>query len=110
AGEDIAFREALARNFRLVQTPHPYLRYRVRPGGHFDRFLDRTRVIDGRLVFTRSTPEEQSGALLAARAHYFNQVRERIGVLEAVGGPDGNTVLAGHAVRAAAEFDTLQRK
>ena len=67
-GEDIAFRTALSRHFRLARTDHRYLRYRVRRGSHFDLFLDRTAVIDGRLVFTGQTADEQSGRVLDRQA------------------------------------------
>jgi tetratricopeptide (TPR) repeat protein len=86
-GEDIAFRGALARHFRLAQTDHPFLRYRVRSGSHLDKFLDRSAVIDGQLVFTRPTPQEASGAFSTALAEYLDRVRDRVEALVAVGGP-----------------------
>lgn len=77
-GEDIAFRQALARHFRLVGVVNPFLRYRVRPGGHCARFLARSTVVDGRLVFTHSDPNENSQAVADARARYMAQVDQRV--------------------------------
>ena len=86
-GEDIAFRTALSRHFCLARTDHPYLRHRFRPGGHLDRFLDRS-VVDGKLVFTRPTPDESSGAFSAALTEYLDRVRDRVGTRDATGSPE----------------------
>jgi hypothetical protein len=87
-GEDIAFRDALARHFRFLRTDHPYLRYRVRPGCHLDKFLDRSTVIDGQLMFTRPTPESSSRAFSTALAEYLDRVRDRVETLGAVDGSE----------------------
>jgi hypothetical protein len=102
AGEDVAFRQAVARHFRLAKTDHPFLRYRVGRGSHFDRFLDRSEVVDGRLVFTRPIPGGQPADLTAAWAAYDASVRERVTSALA---PAAGEPLIGHACRAAAEFD-----
>jgi predicted O-methyltransferase YrrM len=107
-GEDIAFRDALARHFRLTYTPHPHFRGHVQQGGHLDKFLDRSTVIDGQLVFTHAAPDGSSSALAAAHARYREMVRERVGVVAGLGGPDGLTLLAPHAARTVAEFDALR--
>lgn len=79
AGEDIAFRQAIARHFRLVRAAAPALRYRVRAGGHFDRFLDRSVVVNGRLVFTRTDEPESPDRVADASVRYLASVRERVG-------------------------------
>ncbi len=107
AGEDIAFRQALARHFRLAWLDRPFFRYRYRPGSHLDRFLDRSEVVDGRLVFT---PEAQGDpAFVAALASHLDWVRDRVGVVAALGGtPEGAAPLIGHALRSATHFEALR--
>jgi hypothetical protein len=102
AGEDVAFRQAVARHFRLAKTAHPFLRYRVSRGSHFDRFLDRSEVVDGKLVFTRPLPGGQPADLTAAWAAYDAAVRDRV---TSVLTPASGEPLIAHACRAAAEFD-----
>src|SRR5262249_172274 len=76
--EDAAFKKALVDEFSVFKTDIKCLRYFVRPGGHFERFLDRTRVVDGCLVFNRSTQEERSGELALAERAYRAAIHERL--------------------------------
>jgi predicted O-methyltransferase YrrM len=77
-GEDIAFRIALKQWFRSAKIFKPLLRGRVRQGSHFDLFLDRSRVEDGRLVFTSQVTGEQDKSIAMARERYLERARERI--------------------------------
>ena len=78
ASEDFCFKLALIEEFQVFRAKQKCLRYLVRPGSHFDFFLDRTEVIDGRLVFKEVTPEEASGAMAAARRAYRSAFRQRV--------------------------------
>lgn len=79
AGEDIAFRRQLQAFGTLSQIEHPQFQYRVRPGGHFDYFLDRGRIDEqGNITFTEKSKEEADGTLAAANRAYDDQVRQRV--------------------------------
>ena len=84
AGEDIQFRQALQHWFHLLWCPEKFLRYHVRPGSHFDYFLQRSQVVKDKLVFTAQTAEEKSGAATAAARRYREQVAERLSILAAL--------------------------
>jgi glycosyltransferase involved in cell wall biosynthesis len=80
AGEDLTFRYALAFWFRGLERPEKFLRYWVHRGSHFDYFLDRTQVVNGELVFTRLSTDEESGALNAVGRRYLDQVGRYVSV------------------------------
>jgi glycosyltransferase involved in cell wall biosynthesis len=86
AGEDYAFKQALTAWFKVKKCEQPFLRHRVKRGSHLDYFLDRSRVVDGKLVFTNRSPEEQSGALASALSRYLQQVRERVMIVSCLKG------------------------
>src|SRR5262249_25556825 len=88
AGEDIMFRICLKRWFRGMWLKEKLLRYRVSRGSHFDYFLDRTTVERGELVFTTLSPDEESGALSAAKKAYVDRGQERVSVLSSLKGFD----------------------
>jgi glycosyltransferase involved in cell wall biosynthesis len=85
AGEDLAFRRALARWFRLGQVDEPLYHYHVRPGSYLLRFLQRSRIESGRLVVERG-PEGES--LEAAIARHLADVERRIGARAHLRQPD----------------------
>ncbi len=76
--EDIAFKRALMSAFEIVVLADECLRYVVQPGSHLDYFLDRSAVVDGKLVVNQNSPEELSGAMAAASARYEAAVRKRL--------------------------------
>lgn len=49
-GEDIAFMVLFSQRFRHGWIEAPLYRHAWRPGGHLDRFVNRTRIEDGKLV------------------------------------------------------------
>jgi glycosyltransferase involved in cell wall biosynthesis len=73
AGEDTVFKQVLSIAFHVGYLPHPFLRHHVRPGSHFDLFLDRSTVVDGKLVFASHATE-----LEVAGRGYLKTVRARI--------------------------------
>jgi predicted O-linked N-acetylglucosamine transferase (SPINDLY family) len=77
AGEDICFRGTLAHWFKVVHREGPFMRYLVKRGSHLDYFLDRSQVIDGKLVFTR--PSAQRAEWNEAFQAYFDQVGRKCG-------------------------------
>ncbi len=67
-GEDVAFRDVLKNFFAIDHLRDKLYRHYLRPGCHFYRFLDRSTVVDGKVVFTR--PPDHGGEVLAGiRAH-----------------------------------------
>lgn len=78
-GEDIQFRNALRRWFGEQSCANPLLRYRVRPGSHFDTFMDRSYIEDGRLCLhprPELAPHEQGVREAAQR--YFRRIQDRL--------------------------------
>src|ERR1017187_4096617 len=80
-GEDIMFRTALTRSFKGTHRAEKFLRYWVSAGNHLNYFLDRSAVVNGELVFTDKSPDEEHGELIAAQRFYRDQVRRRLSVL-----------------------------
>lgn len=70
-GEDVAFVNALSRlaDYRYWGRTLVV----AQAGGHLIDYLRRTRVEDGKVVFTENTPEEQSGALSQAIQAYLDR-------------------------------------
>lgn len=82
AGEDVAFKSALAANYKVGILQEQLLLYRMRKGSHLDRFLDTTEVVDGNLKFT--VVHESEAARNAAAAAYLNDVSVRVNALDAM--------------------------
>lgn len=78
AGEDGTFRTELGRFGRILTLDLPFIKHRLRPGGHADLFLDRAILQNGRVAFKYLLPEEQDGTLNAAVAQYRRQVADRM--------------------------------
>ena len=78
AGEDSVFRLALGRWFHVERIATPFFRHQVRPGGHLERFLTRSREENGRLLFDQKTAEEDSGAIDAAIRSYLRDIETRL--------------------------------
>jgi glycosyltransferase involved in cell wall biosynthesis len=77
-GEDGAFRLQLEQLGRVLKLDRPLLRYRLGPGSHADYFLERSRLVDGRLEFAEQSPEEKDGSLFAAFNRYADDVANRL--------------------------------
>jgi glycosyltransferase involved in cell wall biosynthesis len=77
AGEDVIFREQLEVYGKIARLNLPLLRHTIRPGSHFDYFMDRCTLVDGKIVFNEHSKEELDGSLDAARAEYRAAVRRR---------------------------------
>jgi len=80
AGEDVAFRTALNNFFTVDYLNAKLYRHYLRPGCHFYRFLDRSRVVDGKVVFTQ--PAENSRGLLAGIHAHCLRVQARLRAIE----------------------------
>jgi glycosyltransferase involved in cell wall biosynthesis len=78
AGEDGTFRTELARFGQVLKLDLPFIRHRLRPGGHADLFLDRAVFQGGRVAFKYLLPEERDGTLNQAIADYRRQVADRM--------------------------------
>src|SRR5258705_493763 len=64
--------------FHVAYCEKEFLRYLIRRGNHLDYFLDRSAVVDGKLVLAHRTEEEQSEETAAAIQAYFDDVRARL--------------------------------
>lgn len=81
AGEDVAFRTALNKYFTVDYLAAKLYRQYLRPGCHFYRFLDRSRVdADGKLVFTE--PPENVAALLSGIAAHSRRLEARLRAID----------------------------
>lgn len=76
-GEDGAFFQVLNKYFLSFFDPAKYVRYYVGENSHFSRFVRRTRIEDGKLVFVDLEPIERSGALTAAILDFERRFLER---------------------------------
>ena len=77
AGEDIAFRGELAQVGRVVKLNQPLFKYLVRPGSHFDYFLDRVTLTDGKMDMRYLSQEEMNGTMAEARRRYAQDATRR---------------------------------
>jgi glycosyltransferase involved in cell wall biosynthesis len=78
AGEDIAFKQAL-KHFFAVGTDYTrqLLRHHLRDGSATDNYINRTKIVDGEIVFTEVFENEQSGEWSAALSkHWANAERD----------------------------------
>ena len=76
-GEDGAFFQVLMKYFQSFFEPAKLLRYYVGANSHFSRFVRRTRVEHGRLVFVDLEPIESSGALTATILDFERRFLDR---------------------------------
>jgi glycosyltransferase involved in cell wall biosynthesis len=67
-GEDVAFRDVLKNHFVIEYIDDRLYRHYLRPGCHFYRFLDRSKVIDGQIAFLQP-PEHGEKVLAGILAH-----------------------------------------
>lgn len=77
AGEDHAFRSQLYRLGQVATLERPLLKHRVRRGSHFNLFLDRAVIRDGKLTATHFTAEELDGSFQRAVQGYEAAVLDR---------------------------------
>ena len=76
-GEDGAFFQVLMKYFQSFFEPAKLLRYYVGANSHFSRFVRRTRVENGKLVFVDLEEIESSGALTATILDFEKRFVER---------------------------------
>jgi len=75
AGEDIAFRSAIRQWGNMARMPGVFLEYTISRGSHFDRFMDRCRIENERLVIG---PDEHEARVREGHAEYLRQVFHRV--------------------------------
>ena len=78
AGEDIAFIETLQAMFTCGFLSQPLVRHYNRPNSHLEKFLARTEVHDGKIVFMQHPLEAHDVDVLAGRREYFERARRRV--------------------------------
>jgi glycosyltransferase involved in cell wall biosynthesis len=77
AGEDCAFRRQLPLFGEVAKLHAPLFKYLVRPGDHFDFFLDRLTLRDGRIQATSWSKEQRDGSWAEANRLYEESVLQR---------------------------------
>jgi tetratricopeptide (TPR) repeat protein/predicted O-methyltransferase YrrM len=77
-GEDGAFRTELRRHGKIARIDKPLFKYRVRPASHFDFFLDRSFLENGKIRFRELSKEESDGSLKSAIREYRESVHDRV--------------------------------
>jgi len=80
-GEDGAFFQVLRKYFLSLLDVTVYCRYHVGPNSHFSRFVKRTRIENGKIVFVELEPIERSGALTAAILAFEKRFIDRCSAL-----------------------------
>lgn len=86
-GEDATFRMALTRYFHVGHIEEKFLRYWVKSDSHFLYFLNRSSVVQGRIVMSSLTTEEQSGDVQIARQGYFQRVEAQLAAAQYLKAP-----------------------
>lgn len=87
--EDIPLMQALTRHFKVAQREFVATRHFVNPGGATAYFLQRSRIVDGRIEFSERSPGEASGALQQAHEAYQRRVAANLAALRALLAPPG---------------------
>ncbi len=77
AGEDCIFRQQVLAAGKMVKLQSPMLKYRVRPGSHFDYFLDRAIMRDGKIEMLYHSDEEVNGTFVEATRAYEEDIQRR---------------------------------
>ncbi len=109
-GEDIMLRVALGRWFNGIHIPDKFLRYWVQPGNHLHLFLDRSRVVNGNLVFLRAALDEADGNAVAAQRQYQEWVNGRVGVTRCMRVVQDPSKSISGALEAVSVFDELRSR
>ncbi len=105
AGEDVVFRQLLAASFNVRYVAHPCLLYRIRPGSHFDEFIDTTEVVDGTLRPTRAAAVDVDGTRPAAAAEFVRKFKDRMAWSD---GFRGDTAANPTALTAVHQYESLR--
>jgi len=75
AGEDVVFRDTVRNWGNIWRLNDVFLDYTVRPGGHFDRFMDRARVENDTLQLL---PDENDSVVSQGVSEYVRQTTQRM--------------------------------
>lgn len=87
--EDIPLVQALTRHFKMAQRDQVATRHYVNPQGATAYFLQRSRIVGGRIEFTERSPAESSGALQQAHEEFQRRVAANLAALRALLPPPG---------------------
>ena len=86
AGEDIVFKTQLKQRFRIGKTPAKLVRHYVFPGSHTDKYLSRTEIVDGQIVFRHMYAGESDGSWQSAAVSHAEAVeRQAAWLVEGLG-------------------------
>jgi len=77
AGEDQAFRHQVFAVGKMAKLQAPMMKYTVRPGSHFDYFLDRAQLKDGKIEMLYHSEEEVDGTMFEANSKYEEEIQQR---------------------------------
>lgn len=81
AGEDDAFFRILTKLFRCQHIPQTLVRHNNRSGSHLEKFLNRTRVENRKIIFTHHDPSLKEQEVIAANKDYFLRARRNLSTL-----------------------------
>ncbi len=107
AGEDVVFRQLLASSFTVRYLAHPCLRYRIRPGSHFDAFIDSTEIVDGKLRPISEAAVDADGTRPAAAAEFRRKFMDRMALTS---GFRGDTAANPAALDAVRQYEDLRAR
>jgi tetratricopeptide (TPR) repeat protein len=78
AGEDIPFKTALRQWFKVAFLPEKLIRHHIREDSATDRYIKRTRVVDGRIEFLETFANEDDGSLMQAMGVHMNRAKSAL--------------------------------
>ena len=84
AGEDAVFKVLLNDLFSVAQTSSKFVRHYIREGSATDRYLKRSKVVDGEIVLTQLYDNEKNGDLTAAFDRQIKSTWEALKAFNAV--------------------------
>ena len=87
--EDIPLMQALTRHFKVAQREYVATRHYINANGATAYFLQRSRIVDGRIEFRERSPGEASGALQQAHEEYQGRAAANLAALRALLPPPG---------------------
>ena len=76
AGEDIPFKTALRQMVSVLYLPEKLIRHHIRDNSATDRYLKRTRLVNGKIEFLETFANEDDGSLIRAMNEHVNQARQ----------------------------------
>ncbi len=84
AAEDIPFKSSLRRWFKVAMVTDKFMRHHIREGAATARYLERTEVKDGKIVFKATYSNEEDGSFVQAMNAHLERAAEALKAERAV--------------------------